>query len=128
MQRIAPSARIAQQLAETVEGERELPVAELRGLLVKLGAQRVLQELLEAEQREYLGADRYERSAERQGRRNGYEPLGLDTAEGRLELWAPQVRDSPEPFQSWVMGPLDGYINVLDDILGVAAQFGHSCV
>ncbi len=38
-------------------------MGQLRGLVVKLGAQRVLQELLEAEQREFLGADRDERSA-----------------------------------------------------------------
>jgi hypothetical protein len=28
---------------------------------------------------------------------------------------------------SWDLGPADGAINVLDDILGVAAQFGHRC-
>ncbi len=117
MKRIAPSARVAQHLAQLLEGEREFPMGELRGLLVKLGAQRVLQELLEAEQREFLGADRYERSAERRGRRNGYEPLGLDTAEGRLALWAPQVRDGATPFQSRLLAFLRGRTEVVERLV-----------
>ena len=28
---------------------------------------------------------------------------------------------------AWDKGPPDGAINILDDILGVAVQFGHSC-
>lgn len=68
MQWIAPSERAAQELARLL--------GELRGLLVKLGARRVLQELLEAEQREFLAADRYERNGERGGHHFQYRPLG----------------------------------------------------
>ena len=28
----------------------------------------------------------------------------------------------------WDRAPPDGSINIVDDILGVAAQFGHNCV
>lgn len=86
MERIAPSERVARELADLVDGKT--PVAQetqLRGLLLKLGAQRVLQELLEAEQRDFLGVERYERNAERRGQRNGYEPTHADAAEGRFE-------------------------------------------
>ena len=83
---------------------QEADQAQLRGLLIRLGAQRLLQELLEAEQREFLGAGRLERSESRQGRRNDYEPAHLETAEGRIELEAPQVRDSSQTFQSKLLG------------------------
>ena len=114
MERIAPSKRLAQELARLLQGEPALPPGELRSLLVKLGARRILQELLEAEQRDFLGADRYERCEERKGVRNGYAELGLDMAEGRLELWAPQVRDSSEPFQSKLLAFLRGRTEVLE--------------
>jgi transposase-like protein len=95
----------------------ELAPAELRGLLVALGARRVLQELLEAEQRDFLGADRYERSEERRGQRNGYEPLSLDTAEGRLDLWAPQVRGGEERFGSRLLAFLRGRTEVVERLV-----------
>lgn len=117
MERIAPSERVAEMLARVLKGEVGGEARELRSLLVKLGAQRVLQELLEAEQREFLGADRYERSGERKGRRNGYEPLGLETAEGRLELWAPQVREGEEPFQSRLLAFLRGRTEVVERLV-----------
>jgi transposase-like protein len=104
-------------LARVIKGEASGGAGELRGLLVKLGAQRVLQELLEAEQREFLAADRYERSGERKGRRNGYEPLAVDTAEGRLDLWAPQVRDGEEPFQSRLLAFLRGRTEVMERLV-----------
>ena len=117
MERIAPSKRLAQELARLLQGEPALPPGELRSLLVKLGARRILQELLEAEQRDFLGADRYERCEERKGVRNGYAELGLDMAEGRLELWAPQVRDSSEPFQSKLLAFLRGRTEVLERLV-----------
>jgi putative transposase len=40
-------------------------------------AQRVIQEILEAEMTEHMGAAPYERTDARKGHRNGYKPLGL---------------------------------------------------
>ena len=117
MERIAPSERLAQDLAHLLGGGVNVPLGELRGLLVTLGARRVLQDLLEGEQREFLGVDRYERKGERRGRRNGYEPLGLDTAEGRLELWAPQVREGEEPFRSRLQAFLRGRTEVMERLV-----------
>jgi len=50
-----------------------------------------LQEVLEAEMTEALGAEKGERTAERQGYRSGYYGRTLITRIGKLELWVPQT-------------------------------------
>jgi putative transposase len=55
--------------------------------------QRVLQEMLEAEMTEHIGAAPYERSATRIGHRNGYKPRTLRTRVGTLNLLVPQDRE-----------------------------------
>jgi transposase-like protein len=62
--------------------------------LVHLAARVILQEALEAEQRDALGRERCQRGSE--GRmRNGYRQGHLETAEGRLTVETPQVRGVP---------------------------------
>lgn len=53
----------------------------------------VLNQVLEAQVTESLGADRHERSEERQGYRNGYRPRTLYTRVGPVTLQVPQTRD-----------------------------------
>jgi putative transposase len=53
----------------------------------------VLNQVLAAQVTEHLGAQRYERSAERKAYRNGYRPRTLTTRVGSLVLHVPQVRD-----------------------------------
>ena len=53
----------------------------------------VLNQVLEAQVTEQLQAAPYERTAERQGYRNGYKPRRLTTRVGRLVLRVPQVRE-----------------------------------
>ncbi len=55
--------------------------------------ERVLQELLEAEMTEHIGAAPYERSEKRTGQRNGYKPRVLRTRVGTLNLLVPQDRE-----------------------------------
>src|SRR5215211_3599973 len=55
--------------------------------------QRALQQLLEAEITEHVGAAPYERTESRKGRRNGYKPRKLKTRVGTLELLVPQDRE-----------------------------------
>jgi transposase-like protein len=55
--------------------------------------ERVLQEVLEAEMTEHIGAAPYERSATRTGHRNGYKPRALRTRVGTLDLLVPQDRE-----------------------------------
>jgi transposase-like protein len=60
----------------------------LRGLV-----ERVVQQVLDAEMSSFLGAGRYERSAERRGWRNGFKPRVLKTRVGKLELLVPRDRE-----------------------------------
>jgi putative transposase len=60
----------------------------LRGII-----ERTLQTILEEEMTAHLGAERYERSGERRGYRNGSKPRTLTTRVGTLELAVPQDRD-----------------------------------
>ena len=55
--------------------------------------EKVLQELLEAEMTEHVGAAPYERSEKRTGQRNGYKPRALRTRVGTLNLLVPQDRE-----------------------------------
>jgi putative transposase len=57
------------------------------------GVRVMTQALMELEVAQHLGADRYQRSADRQGERNGYRDRTWDTRVGTLELRVPRVRD-----------------------------------
>jgi putative transposase len=56
-------------------------------------AERVLQEVLEAEMTHHIGAAPYERTDKRTGQRNGYKPRSLRTRVGTLKLLVPQDRE-----------------------------------
>lgn len=64
---------------------------------MKMLLQEMIQQALEEQVRQHLGADRYERSEDRAGWRNGYKPRTLATRVGELELSVPQVRGC-EPY------------------------------
>ena len=78
-----------------IEGQRDF---------LKPLVQEVIQQVLEAEMLEAVGADRHERTEGRQGYRSGYYRRGLVTRVGRLELRVPQDRQgrfSTELFQRY---------------------------
>lgn len=52
-----------------------------------------LQEILEAQMTEHVGAERHERTDLRNGQRNGYKPRTLSTRVGAMTLMVPQDRD-----------------------------------
>ena len=54
--------------------------------------ERILQELLETEMTEHIGAAPYERTENRNGHRNGHKPRALSTRVGTLNLLVPQDR------------------------------------
>jgi putative transposase len=62
-------------------------------IFLKEIVERVLQELLEAEMTEHIGASPYERTGTRTGQRNGYKPRTLRTRVGTLNLLVPQDRE-----------------------------------
>ncbi len=71
--------------------------------LAKL-AEAVLNQVLEAQMTEHLGASPHERTAERQGYRNGVRPRTLYTRVGPVTLQVPQTRDGsfpPEMFRRY---------------------------
>jgi putative transposase len=55
--------------------------------------ERVLQEVLEAEMTEHIGAAPHERTDARKGHRNGHKPRTLRTRVGKLNLLVPQDRE-----------------------------------
>jgi putative transposase len=60
---------------------------------LRLIVEKVVQQLLEAEMTQHIGAAPYERSATRTGHRNGYKPRTLRTRVGTLNLLMPQDRE-----------------------------------
>lgn len=66
------------------------------GLLARLIEQSV-QTVLDAQLQQYLGAAPYQRTAARQGYRNGHKPRTLKTAVGALQFQVPQSRDGWRP-------------------------------
>lgn len=97
-----PRIPVRERLAQEVEQLRGGADAQaLTSELVRLGARKLIQELLDAEVTEVLGREPYERRGEPPvGYRNGYKERRVDTAEGRLRVDVPQVRDTAEPFRS----------------------------
>jgi len=87
--------------------------------LVETVTRLVVQELLEAEQGDFLGdRGRYERRGDDQvGSRNGYERGRLRTAEGFVDVAVPQVRGAGQPFRSSLMSFLDGNSEVLESLV-----------
>lgn len=67
--------------------------------IMKVLVKEALQEVLDAEMSEFLGADRNERSTERNGYRAGYYSRGLVTRIGKLELRVLARTETP-PFSS----------------------------
>lgn len=57
------------------------------------GVRVLSQALMEVEVAQHLGAERYERTTERRGERNGYRERAWDTRVGTVELRVPRVRD-----------------------------------
>src|SRR5437868_14937322 len=99
--RIAPSARLEQQIAELltqgVADDRER-LAELG----RLGARLVLQRAVDEEVAAFLGRARYQRTPAATGSRNGTRPKPIQTAEGELSIAIPQVRNTAKRFVSHV--------------------------
>src|SRR5260370_32368456 len=102
MKRLPPSERTKEAIRTLFsEGSKEEPRMEL----VQLAVRRIVEEALEAETRDRLGRDYYERRAGRQrGYRNGYREGSLSSAEGEVRYSGPQLRDVPGGSESPVPG------------------------
>lgn len=103
MRRVAPSEKKRQALQEWLLGKSSVSMEEggsWLSQLIRLATEKTLQELLEAEQAEYLGRGRYQRAEGEGVYRNGYEAGRLKTSEGVLRVDKPQLRGLAEPYRS----------------------------
>jgi len=83
---------------------------------MRLGLQAPVNRVLEAERTDFLGRERYERAAEKEqrGYRNGDKPGHLHTAEGRVGIAIPQVRDTDESCQPQSLAVVRGRTEELE--------------
>jgi len=117
MQSIPPSQKIRQRINDLLnnglEGEEDITTH-----LFRLGAERLIQEILEQEVTDYLGREHYQRrepGQEHRGYRNGYEPGHIDTAEGVIQVQVPQVRATATAcYRSQLIEFLRGNSDVLE--------------
>jgi transposase-like protein len=113
--RIPPSMRTRQSLSDLIAGRLSSPDG--RAELVKLATRLIVEEALEAECRDALGRDYYERGAEEgRGYRNGVRPGRLKTAEGLIDFAAPQVAGREAPFRSEIRSHLKGRTDALEGL------------
>ncbi len=82
---------------------------------VRLASILMVQEGLEAEPADFFGRPHYQRG-QRNAYRRGYKLGHPDTAEGRLEMDLPQVRDARQPFRSNLYELLKGDSQMLEQL------------
>ena len=84
---------------------------------MKLATRLIVEETLEAANRDALGRDYSEHGAEPGGGyRNGVRPGRLKTAEGLVEYSAPQIAGRDEPYRSELREHLKGRTQALEDL------------
>jgi putative transposase len=99
---VPPSAEIERKIDDLLAGgvaagDPEGPLSEL----AQLGARLIIQRAVEEEFDAFIGRARYERKPEAPpGKRNGYRPRRLRSAEGEVEVEVPQLREAAAPFTS----------------------------
>jgi putative transposase len=117
MRRVPPSVLVREELDRLLHGGVD-EGTNLISTLVETITRLVLQELLEAEQADFLGGrGRYERREGRRGLRNGYEMGRVRTAEGAIDVRVPQVRGAEESYRSTLMTFLEGNSDVLERLV-----------
>jgi putative transposase len=96
---VSPSAEIEKKIDRLLAGEvgagnPESPLSEL----AQLGAKLIIQRAVEEEFDAFIGRARYERKPEAPpGKRNGYRPRRVQSAEGEIEVEVPQLPPSRSP-------------------------------
>ena len=99
--RLKPSDEKKQALLDFLQGKGNGDSgANFLSELIVRSTEQVLQELLEAEQTEFLGRDNYQRGGDQGIYRNGYETGTLKSSEGIMQVKLPQVRGLNQPYQS----------------------------
>jgi len=100
MRKVQPSERISNEISELIDNGC-YQSEDLLSLLIKKSVAKIIQETLEQEISDYLGRDYYQRKPEAvTGHRNGYESKTLKTAEGKIKIDVPQLRNTDQTYRS----------------------------
>ncbi len=100
-----------------------LSSADARTEPIQLWAQSILEEALEAKNRDVFGRKYNEHGVEPDwGYRNGTRKGKLKTAEGIIEYSVPQIARRDRTFKSVISVPFWGYTAALDDLTLAARQ------
>jgi transposase-like protein len=98
---VPPSAEIQASIDKLLSRGSVDDPQKMLSELARLGARLIIQRAVEDEFDTWLGRARYERRPEGPpGKRNGFRPRRLQTAEGELRIEIPQVREAAVPFVS----------------------------
>lgn len=126
MSRIPPSERISRQIKETIDSLGKVGgIKETIKELIRLGIQKVVQEMLEHETEEYLERGYYERKKNGKGYRNGYKQGKIKTTEGELVIEKPQVSDTQGNFKSKIWEHLKEIPEQLEQL--VIEMYARGC-
>ena len=117
--RVLPTDRVRAKIDELFASDRELP--EILEEVARLGAQLLMQAALEAEVTEFLGRERYQRTAAapdaQPGSRNGYQPVAVKTTAGPVSLERPKLRGTTAVFASRLFGKHVTKTNALESLV-----------
>src|SRR6516164_4607911 len=114
MKRIAATEKTRERLRALIDGR--LGTGADRSDLVRLAVQLIIEEVLEAEARDKLGRERYERAeGEPSGYQNRSGTVSQSAEQVELRCSAPQLRDTAEPFLSAVRENLVGRTQGFED-------------
>ena len=98
---VPPSAEIQAEIDKLLSRGLVDDPQKMLSELGRLGARLIIQRAVEEEFDTWLGRGRYERKSEAgPGKRNGFRPRHLQTAEGELRIEVPQAREAAMPFVS----------------------------
>lgn len=122
---ILPPSEQVTKIIDGLLGEERQDGENLLSKLVHLGLQKLVQEVLEAEVSSFLGRGRYERHTTGDEEmddvkvpwRNSYKDRSLRTAEGRVPIRVPQVRNTDEPYRSELWPHMKGNSDTLNNLV-----------
>ena len=126
--RVSATDRIRTKIDALFAEDREL--SEILEEVARLGAQLLMQAALEAEVTEFLGRERYQRTAAcldaNDGSRNGYRPVTVKTTTGPVTLERPKLRGTTAAFASRLFGKHVTKTNALETLVIAAFVRGLS--